>query len=221
MRPTDTKDRITFAVDDVQPASTALPVRKVYDHLRDAVEAENRGTYDAPPDVPGPLETCYSYTDDVVDTEPCHPIVAAVHLAFSDHRPLVLTPDSVWLTIAQGFANHVANHSESLRRYMVPHQGRAEIQIDVRGFMAGAPENPWHIVFPDFVREIEARAPTDFQWLLADFSTSGPLELLVSQIVFMDAFQPVLRISGGLRLRHSFGNARRFVYGLGTTTREG
>jgi hypothetical protein len=29
-----------------------------------------------------------------------HPLAAAVHLAFAGHRPLVLTPDAVWLCIA-------------------------------------------------------------------------------------------------------------------------
>ena len=35
-----------------------------------------------------------------------HTLVSAVHYAFSEHRPLTLSPDAIWLTIAQGFANH-------------------------------------------------------------------------------------------------------------------
>src|SRR5262245_50441118 len=31
----------------------------------------------------------------------------AVHAAYALHYPLVLTPDAVWLSIAQGFAAHV------------------------------------------------------------------------------------------------------------------
>eukprot|EP01050_Picozoa_sp_SAG11_P018076 SAG11_NODE_2680_length_3104_cov_1.455241_2_plen_105_part_00 len=31
----------------------------------------------------------------------------AVHAAFYGHHPLVLSPDVIWLTIAQGLANHV------------------------------------------------------------------------------------------------------------------
>ncbi|WP_272427393.1 DUF4419 domain-containing protein [Polyangium jinanense] len=40
----------------------------------------------------------------VVDHGPTHALLGAVHLAFAQHRPLVLSPDAVWLTIAQGVA---------------------------------------------------------------------------------------------------------------------
>ncbi|MDB9516680.1 hypothetical protein PN466_06930 [Roseofilum reptotaenium CS-1145] len=29
-----------------------------------------------------------------------HPLAFAVHLAFSEHRPLLLTPDIIWITIS-------------------------------------------------------------------------------------------------------------------------
>ena len=44
-----------------------------------------------------------------------HPLLAATHLAFAEHRPLVLSPDAVWLTIAQGVAQHVRLHAHELR----------------------------------------------------------------------------------------------------------
>ena len=43
------------------------------------------------------------------------PLLAAVYAAFSQHRPLVLTPDAVWITIAQGVAHQMAIHGERLR----------------------------------------------------------------------------------------------------------
>src|SRR5688572_4474466 len=36
-----------------------------------------------------------------------HPFVEAVHDAYAMHRPLVISPDMVWLMVAQGFAKHV------------------------------------------------------------------------------------------------------------------
>ena len=53
------------------------------------------------------VEACSSYHGQLVADVCLHPVVAAIHLAFSDHRPLVLSPDILWLLIAQGFANHV------------------------------------------------------------------------------------------------------------------
>eukprot|EP01052_Picozoa_sp_SAG31_P041062 SAG31_NODE_6120_length_2160_cov_4.003396_1_plen_50_part_10 len=33
-------------------------------------------------------------------------LAKSVHAAFYGHHPLVLSPDVIWLTIAQGLANH-------------------------------------------------------------------------------------------------------------------
>ena len=54
-----------------------------------------------------------------------HPVVAAAHRAFMDHRPLRLSPDAIWLMICQAAANHVNAHAEELRPRLVRHEGRS------------------------------------------------------------------------------------------------
>ena len=46
---------------------------------------------------------------------------AAVHIAFSQHRPLSLSPDDIWLVIVQGFSHHVAENAQMLRNRLVRH----------------------------------------------------------------------------------------------------
>jgi hypothetical protein len=70
-----------------------------------------------------------------------HGLVNAVHLAFSEHRPLVLTPDAVWMTLAQGFAQHINNHAEALRSCLVSHKGKAKLEVE-----AMEPTEPQHWV---------------------------------------------------------------------------
>jgi hypothetical protein len=65
----------------------------------------------------------------VVDTKGAHPLLAAVHLAFAEHRPLVLSPDAVWLTLAQGFAQHVRLNAQALLARLVRHQGRETLSL--------------------------------------------------------------------------------------------
>ena len=36
-----------------------------------------------------------------------HGLLRAVHLAYALHHPLALSPDAIWLSIAQGFAAHL------------------------------------------------------------------------------------------------------------------
>ena len=62
-----------------------------------------------------------------------HPLLSAVARAFADHRPLVLSPDAVWLTIAQGVAQHVRLHAEELRPRLVRHAGRKRLNVTIDG----------------------------------------------------------------------------------------
>ncbi len=94
-----------------------------------------------------PVEACSRYHIQLVANVCFHPVVAAVHLAFNDHRPLVLSPDMLWLLVAQGFANHVNANAEVLRPRFVKHRGKVTIKVRRDDFVKGSPENPWPEVF--------------------------------------------------------------------------
>src|SRR5580700_7649618 len=89
---------------------------------------------------------------------PCavHGFVESAHWAFAEHYPLVLTPDAVWLCIAQGFAAHVNENAERLRGKFVRHEGQATIAVRRDDFVKGSPANPWPEVFGAFSDAIAA-----------------------------------------------------------------
>src|SRR6516164_6621202 len=93
---------VTFPVDDVAPATTPLPTCKPLDAVRALLEAPP-GNFAADESsqgnpVHGRVEACWSYALDCVAGVGHHPLIAAAHLAFSEHRPLVLSPDILWVT---------------------------------------------------------------------------------------------------------------------------
>lgn len=116
-----------------------------------------------------------------------HPFVHAVHLAFARHLPLVLSPDDVWLCLAQGFGAHVNLHAESLRRKLVSHEGRLEIEVRRDDFVKGSAINDWGPAIAQFSQAIEGRLGAARDLVVADFSTTGPAELAASQIVLMES----------------------------------
>jgi hypothetical protein len=114
-----------------------------------------------------------------------HPLIDAVGTAFSRHYPLRLSPDAVWLVIAQGFSHHICEHSEALRGRLVRHQGRRELTARVEGLtlaeVAGA--------IDDFSAQIrEASDPVLHETLLCDFSTTTPEVRTASEVVLMDTY---------------------------------
>lgn len=135
----------------------------------------------------GEYEACSGRDGTLVPVK-ANALVEAVRMAYSGHRPLVLSPDIVWLCICQGFAAHVDENADSLRYRIVAHEGKQEIVIDVMGFTKGDPHNPWGRIFPVFCDSIRGYLVADLNpILLPTFTTTTPIEAAAFQVTFMDA----------------------------------
>jgi hypothetical protein len=168
------EDGITFEVDAVKKTPQNLMTEGAHRHF--AKQNERR------------LLAC-SHKDslEVVRDNDVHPLAGAVHLAFSEHRPLRLTPDHIWLTIAQGFAHHVNNNAEALRSRLVGSQDRMVLQVTTLGL--DEPED-WAKVVNEWAEDVGDFIPQELhQTMLCDFTTTTPVARIASQVVMMDAFQ--------------------------------
>jgi hypothetical protein len=115
-------------------------------------------------------------------------LATALLIAFSTHRPLTLSPDMIWLTIARGFADHVNLNAEKLRSRFVKHEGKVELSVYRPDFVLGKP-NLWPEVFGAFSEQMAKHLGKLRDLVVCDFSTTGPLERAASEVVLMDAFQ--------------------------------
>ena len=118
-----------------------------------------------------------------------HPFVHAAHLAFEHHVALSISPDDVWLCIAQAFAHHIDTHAEELRDRFVQHAGKAEIIVIRDEFVRGSPDNDWPGVFGEFSNAIARHIGKQRDLVVATFSTTGPVERAASEVVLMSAMQ--------------------------------
>jgi hypothetical protein len=115
----------------------------------------------------------------------CHPLIDAVHIAFSQHRPLTLSPDAIWLVIAQGFGHHVAENAETLRGRLVRHQGRRDLVAKITALTLA--EFAYGIAgLSSQIRE--ATDPVLHETLVCDFSTTTPAIRTASEVALMDTF---------------------------------
>ncbi len=115
----------------------------------------------------------------------CHPLIDTVHQAFSQHYPLTLSPDCIWLTIAQGFGHHLAENAEPLRGRLVRHQGRRELAAEA----AGMAVSDFEQAIAGFSAQIrDATDPVLAETLICDFTTTTPAIRTASEVVLMDTF---------------------------------
>jgi hypothetical protein len=123
----------------------------------------------------------------VVHAPAVHPLVNTPYFAFGEHRPLLLTPDIIWMVIAQGFAQHVNNHARRLRKRFLRHEGK--VTLIVTTFELSTPEH-WASVVDMWSEAICGHVVADFESLLVcKFSTTTPKIRTASQVVMMDAFR--------------------------------
>ena len=168
-----THERRRFEVDDVDPSGDTLAGEPVVATLRHRLMRE--------------LVTGPRLNHHVVRSTLCspNPLVAAVHLAFSRHLPLTLSPDAVWLTIVQGFSHHINQHAEEFRGRLVRHQGREQLSADISGLAIEHLE-PAISEFSSQIRD--ATDPAVHDALLCDFSTTTPETRTASEIALMDTY---------------------------------
>jgi hypothetical protein len=166
---------VTFDLPGVTAEAKPMPAV----HVRDAIPKRIGTACEArAANVPGRLVPA-----------PIHPFVHAAHLAFAHHLPLVLSPDDVWLCLAQGFAQHVELHAEELRHRFVQHAGKAELVVIRNDFIKGSADNDWPGVFASFSEQIAEHVGKQRDLVVADFSTTGPTEKAASEVVLMAAMK--------------------------------
>jgi len=119
-----------------------------------------------------------------------HSFFNGVYRAYADHRPLVISPDMIWLLIAQGFSQHINSDPEKYRKYFVQHDGKLTLLVQNNALHLDDPHSPWEEVFPEFSTQIAAHTGQELiNTLTAGFSTTSTTTRLVSQITIMDAMK--------------------------------
>lgn len=183
---------VEFAVSKVAPAQNRLEESTVLEsisHLLTPAKVENRRDLPKPNAKMLGIEACSDTQHPVIAGVPFHPLYAAAYRAFMDHRPLTLSPDMIWLAIAQGVAQHINNNAEVLRKTFVQHQGKAKIVVRRDDFVKGG-VNPWPEAFEAFSLGIlEHVGAETHRKFVAQFSTTGPAEKAANEIVLMDSMK--------------------------------
>jgi hypothetical protein len=113
-------------------------------------------------------------------------LAGLAHEAFSEHRHMILDPDSVWLTIEHGLANHIKQNAEKLRSKFVDFNGKTLIELQRDEFVRGK-VNDWEGCFDEFSEKIGEFIGAKRDLIVSKFSTTGLLQRVSSEIVLMDA----------------------------------
>ncbi|AUX47008.1 hypothetical protein SOCE26_085190 [Sorangium cellulosum] len=164
----------TIAVADVEHSTAPLPV---FDE-----EAAVQSL------LVSPVEAAFRHRLPLVGRTDVHPLVQAAYMAFTQRYSLVLSPDVIWFCLARGFTLHIAANEEQRRQFLLDERA-FELRLDRPDFTLGQ-LNPWPVTFPEFSTQVAARIGKLWELVTANFSTTGPVERVASELTVMTPFVP-------------------------------
>jgi hypothetical protein len=177
---------ITFqVVEDLSKPEGPLAMRSNNDVLEHLVKLSQKKDKDYPSDI-----FAKSRLPDELVTYGYHAFFDGMYHAYLEHRPIVLSPDAIWLLISQGFAQHVNANAEKLRRYFVDFDGKLTLIVETSTVTLDNPDSPWETIFPQFTRQIAEHTGEELIDLLsADFTTTTVVEKVASEITIMESMK--------------------------------
>lgn len=116
--------------------------------------------------------------------------VATSNACYAEHRPLIISPDSIWLLIVQGLANHINENSEALRYKIVDFDGKEKIIVEREpDFLRGNPDNDWPSIVSDFDSLLEEYIGDHRDLIMDSFSTTEEIERTAFGVTMMYALK--------------------------------
>ena len=161
------KQSITFQVENVEIAKDYLPVKYGADLGRKWADG-------------GPYLGSSFANKSLVDGDD-NAFFSMVCLAYAQHRPIVLSPDIMWIIICNGYSQYVNRDPEKFRQYLVDHDGKETLVIKT-GLETTTVQK-----VEKFAALIAKETKGDVAELMTcNFSTTGMIERMVSQITLME-----------------------------------
>ena len=119
------------------------------------------------------------------------PLLNGFYTAHTNHYPIRIKPDDIWLLIVQAFSNHVNANSEKLRHYFVNFDGKQKLKVI---YTLSSIEQVDRKILENFSEQINEQMKKYLGEKLLDiltpnFSTSNYDSKIVCKISIMGAFK--------------------------------
>jgi len=173
---------------DVPLATTPLADVSFAERMTRLLQAgEGRHPYFDESPTPVTLEACSRPEARFLRGVTMHPVIQALHRGFADHRPVILSPDMIWLLLCQGLSTHVRLDPERWRKEFVAHEGSRRVVVIRNDLTPGEPGNRWDEAIETLSAAVREHLAAGTDLFRPSFSTTGPAERIAAEIVFLDA----------------------------------
>lgn len=114
-------------------------------------------------------------------------LLGTIFEAYSEHVPLSLRADDLWLAIILNFGRYVKSNSQELRHLFVDHEGRKQLVVKTESpYMEYTTEAHWESLINLMADEIKKNTKDELvDWMTPTFSTTTKKDKMVAQVALM------------------------------------
>jgi hypothetical protein len=119
---------------------------------------------------------------------PNNGLIQTIQECYDNHRPLVLTPDVIWLAICQGVSIHINEHYDSLKNviFIVNKPDKIAIRNDSLEYSA----KHWKSLIESFANETKKYTNDDFySFFVSEFTTTTAIDKTAYQITLLESYK--------------------------------
>jgi hypothetical protein len=115
-------------------------------------------------------------------------LLRTIDKCFSNHFPLKITPDLLWMLVIQGVAQHVKLTKKESQTLLVKHKRMKKISITKDELLYD--DSKWSEIPLDIINKFRANLVDDtiLDTLIPHYSTTTPIETTAFEIGVMDVF---------------------------------
>jgi len=122
-------------------------------------------------------------------------LIQTIHNCYSSHRPLLLTPDVIWLAICQGVSIHINEKMDSLK-HVIFIKNKPD-KIVVRNDSLGYNEDAWKALISSIANQTKKYTRDDFySFFVSQFTTTTEVHKTVYQITLLESYKKVFQYVG-------------------------
>lgn len=173
---------ISFLVDDVPIATSLLQT----DSIQHIFETKIRKQI-----------LFYPTENKNVNLVACHNngLIQTIQECYDNHRPLILTPDAIWLTICQGVSIHVNQNFKALEKQLFVKDKPKKIIVRNDSLEYG--EKHWKTLIDSIVKETRQYTNTDiYSFFVPQFSTTAGSHTMAYQITLLESYKKAFQYVG-------------------------
>lgn len=122
-------------------------------------------------------------------------LIQTIHNCYSTHRPLILTPDVIWLAICQGVSIHVNEKMDSLKHVIFIKNKPSKLVV--RNDSLEYNDDAWKSLISSIANQTKTYTKDDFySFFVSQFTTTTEVHKTVYQITLLESYKKVFQYVG-------------------------